>query len=295
VHHPNARLHLFVLAVFLVLLTISTGFSALALITLSAVSTIPAIIWHERREYDKRDAALTLPWGILSAGMIPAVIIHSTQLRFPMQDAAYIAMDRALGFNVPGIMEWFSWHRSLSRVLDYRYWLLDLFLLAAVIVPAVTGKKKIAEQLLIANLFAFVFALPIFTLAPAVGPWAGFQFAGTARQKAVETGMAALQTASICFPSFHAIWAVFAVWSLWHIKPLRIPFAILTFLVVVSTVTTGWHYVVDTLAGIIFAPVALACARIFLDRYCSHSQGGKQGAYVHGIAIPETSQLRERI
>jgi hypothetical protein len=261
-------IHLFMLLACGLLFGISSGFHAAAYIALACIAAVPAILWHDKRQFDRRDAALTLPWAVLVAGLIPRVTVHSLaysmKLGIPFRDASYVQLDRALGINVPAVIAWFAHFPRIVATLNFSYWLLDLFLLAAVLVPALSGQKKRAQQLLVANLLLFMFTIPIFTFAPAIGPWAGFHFAGSAVQQRVGREMLALQTASICFPSYHAIWAVFSAWALWFIKPLRIPLATLATLIVISTVTTGWHYAIDPIAGVPLALASLACADVFL-------------------------------
>jgi len=65
----------------------------------------------------------------------------------------------------------------------------------------------------------------------------------------------------ICFPSFHTILAVLAGVALWSIPYLRWAAAALAALIVVSTVTTGTHYVVDVVAGLGVAFVAFGVAK----------------------------------
>jgi len=67
--------------------------------------------------------------------------------------------------------------------------------------------------------------------------------------------------------------------AFWGIRLLRIPSCILTMLVVVSTVTTGNHYVVDVIGGIIVAVVAMYLA----DR-------AARGIVEHPIAPLRSSQ-----
>src|SRR5262249_55436 len=58
--------------------------------------------------------------------------------------------------------------------------------------------------------------------------------------------------------------AVLAAAALWPVRYLRWPAAVLAALIVVSTVTTGWHYVSDVLGGLALAALSLAVARGYL-------------------------------
>jgi membrane-associated phospholipid phosphatase len=57
------------------------------------------------------------------------------------------------------------------------------------------------------------------------------------------------------------MWAILCVQALWVFRPLRIPVAILSGLIILSTMTTGWHYFSDVLGGILLAAVAIATAK----------------------------------
>jgi peptidoglycan/LPS O-acetylase OafA/YrhL len=51
--------------------------------------------------------------------------------------------------------------------------------------------------------------------------------------------------------------AVLCAQALWGIRLLRIPVAALTGLIIFPTMTTGWHYFCDVLAGIVLAVSAM--------------------------------------
>ena len=172
---------------------------------------------------------------------------------------------------MPTIVAWTSAHLCIGAILNHSYSLLFLLLPVAAVLPAVMGYRS-AKRFLIANTIAFVVALPMFALLPAIGPWVGFHTAGSAAQSACEASIMAIRSGHpaagagiVCFPSFHVIWAVLSAAALWPMKPLRIPATVVATLIVISTVTTGWHYVVDSLAGMILAAITLACADRFID------------------------------
>lgn len=281
---PTNQIHLFMVAACGLLLSITvTGIcftsepiwkNALATVgALLPISTLPALIWHDRRQYEKRDTALILPWVVLLGTLIPVLTVLSARTRFPLRDGLFIELDQAIGFSVPAIMAWVSQHHIIKLVLDRSYVSLSWLLLPATLVPVLAGKRESAERFLVANTIAFLIALPVFTALPAIGPWVGYNFAGNPAQKACEASIVALQTGGpsgelgiICFPSFHTIWAVLSVVALWPFRSLRVPSSLLASLIVLSTVTTGWHYVSDVFAGLLFAGISLACADRFVRR-----------------------------
>lgn len=242
---------------------------ALTCAVMFPVVLLPAILYNDARSYEKRNAALTLPWVILLVAIIPSMAVLSVRFEFPLRDAVFARMDRALGFNVPAIAGWVGSHPMWRLISDRSYDVLYLLLPLAMFLPGILGKREAAEQFVVANAAAFLMSFPIFTLLPAIGPWAGSAYAGNVGQRAVEASILALHSGSktaavvgvVCFPSFHVIWAVLSAWSLRPIPILRIVGGLMAALVAISTVTTGWHYVVDVIAGFAVAAAALWIAR----------------------------------
>jgi hypothetical protein len=280
----SRRVHRFMVCAYGVLL-IATGWGswtragsgwqgiAVACGVVLPVTLLPAILYNDRKRYIERNAALTLPWVVLLVAIIPPLAVLSVRFELPLRDALFGKMDSALGFNVPVIAAWIAAHPQLRMMSDRSYDVLYLLLPLAMFLPPIVGKREAAEQFIVANAAAFVISFPIFTMMPAIGPWVGSSFAGSAAQKACEASIVALHGGSktavvvgvVCFPSFHVIWAMLSAWSLWAIPSLRVAGAVMALLVVVSTVTTGWHYFVDVLAGLVVAAVALAIARWIVE------------------------------
>jgi membrane-associated phospholipid phosphatase len=282
---PSRRVHAFMACVYGILLGATTwglwtrsgsGWQGIALTSavIFPVVLLPAIIYNDMKSYEKRNAALTLPWVMLLVAIIPSMAVLSVRFEFPLRDALLAKMDKALGFNVPAIAAWMAAHPHWRILSDKSYDVLYLLLPIAMFLPGILGKREAAEQFIVANAAAFLISFPIFTLMPAIGPWAGSEFAGNAAQKACEASIIALHSGSktaavvgvVSFPSFHVIWAVLSARALWPIRVLWIVGVAMASLVVVSTVTTGWHYVVDVVAGFAMAALALGIARLVVER-----------------------------
>jgi hypothetical protein len=242
---------------------------------LTLLAEIPVVFWHTLPRPDKRDAALTLPWVVAILVLFEWAVLISASFDLPLRDHVYLAIDQSLGINVAKVLAWSSRHTIMTALLRFSYYRLFLLLFyAAIFAPPIIGMKAYAERFLLGNTFSILLSLPISALFPAVGPWVAYGFAPKDGQRVVELSIAALRgghqpivSGIVCFPSFHVIWAISSAAALWWLKPLRVPIAVMASLVVVSTVTTGWHYVCDVIAGLIVVAVSLVFAEWFRRRY----------------------------
>ncbi len=243
---------------------------AFGIIFIFAVVFTLAVYWHEKGKLDLRDAVMTIPWSVLVTVIIPPLVLAAARLDRPLQDEHLAHFDQLLSVSVPQIVSYTSQH-WLGRVINRTYPLLIPLMMISGLLPALTGKVKNAQQFLFANLIAFSIGLPLFALLPAIGPWYGYHFVATAHQIECQEAILLFRApghtlsninAIICFPSFHVIWAIFCVAALWGFRLVRIPVALLSAMIIVSTVTTGWHYMVDVLGGIVIACLSLAIAHV---------------------------------
>jgi hypothetical protein len=246
----------------------------------SAIVFTIAIYWHEKGKVDLRDATMTIPWVLFLAATLPLLVLAAARLDLPLQDANLARLDGLFGISVPQIVTWSSRH-WVGSLVNRTYTLLSPLLTISIFLPALTGKVRNAQQFVLANLIAFTVGLPLFALMPAIGPWYGYHFPATSHQIDCQSAILLFRApdhqvthldAIICFPSFHVIWAIFCAAALWGHRFLRVPVALLSGMIVVSTVTTGWHYFSDVLAGIAVAGLSLAVAKAYTDKIASGCQ-----------------------
>jgi membrane-associated phospholipid phosphatase len=127
-------------------------------------------------------------------------------------------------------------------------------------------------------LISFAIGIPLFAILPAVGPWHYYHFLPTQSQREVcEVALLTLRlpgayvfgstgSGVVCFPSFHVVWAIFFTATLWGFRWLRIPLALLSGMIILSTMTTGWHYFADVLGGIFVAIISIVLAKRLTQR-----------------------------
>lgn len=241
------------------------------LFVICGVSPLPVYL-HQKKQKYWFDAVLTLLWALFLFGLLHFPIDVAARLwpQIPLRDSTFVLVDQQSGVCVPTLVAWAS-HHWIGHLINQTYGALGWMLASAVLVPILIGKIKDARQFLVANVVAFFIGLPLFAFFPAVGPWYGFHFIPDAGQALCQSAYLAMRgtrpyayhgaAGVVCFPSFHVIWAILCAQALWGFRPLRIPIAFFSGLVVLSTLTTGWHYFCDVLAGIAIAAISITISR----------------------------------
>jgi hypothetical protein len=223
---------------------------------------VPAAFLHEKKAWRRRDAVLMLPWTLLIAVLVTQAAPTTATFAYPLRDELWRNVDEHLGIRVPAVMAWSASHPHMNWVLTASYaWALHPLILLAIFLPALLGKLQAAQRFVLSNAFSFVVALPFMLFLPAVGPWVGWHFPPTTMQKSCEATIYALRHGSliiqdafggiVCLPSFHVFWATVSAHALWPFRYLRYPAILAAALVTLSTITTGWHYGVDVIAGLL--------------------------------------------
>jgi PAP2 superfamily protein len=233
--------------------------------------------WYEKGRADLLDAALTLLWALLQTLIVPILVLVAARLRTPLQDSFLGGADEHLGVSVPALMAWAS-HHWLGSLINRSYaWDVKMLQLA-VVLPVLAGRSKYTKELLVANLISFAIGIPLFAFLPAVGPWHYYHFLPTQSQREVcEVALLTLRlpgayvfgstgSGVVCFPSFHVVWAIFFVATMWGFRWLRIPLVLLSGMIILSTMTTGWHYFADVLGGILLAIISIVLAKGLTQR-----------------------------
>jgi len=253
------------------------GAWAIVFLVLSAMLLPLPAYWYEKGRADLLDSALTLLWALLLRLIIPILVQVGARLRMPLQDSFFGRVDEHLGVSVPAIVAWAN-HHWLGSVLNRSYAWVVILLPLSVLLPVLAGKLKYAKEFLVANLISFAIGIPLFALLPAIGPWRYFHFPPNQAQTAFcELPLLAMRLTGayvlgsqeagvVCFPSFHVAWAIFFAAALWGFRWLRIPVALVSGMVILSTMTTGWHYFVDVLGGIALAVISIVLAKRLTQR-----------------------------
>lgn len=182
---------------------------------------------------------------------------------FPLADDAFLRADTALGFDWDRYSNWLARHPTLDGVFDSAYASPGVQLLCLFVVHCMRrdddGNGEFMWCFMITLLLVQTVALPF----PAMG------YPGKIGQQhidqliAARNGMVTGIDGIITFPSFHAAVGVLFVYAVRAIKPLLVIAIPLNALLILATPPHGGHYLVDVIAGVVVAGVAIALVRRF--------------------------------
>lgn len=169
-----------------------------------------------------------------------------------------------------------SYPRLNLFLLEIYNTLIPLMTVATLLPPLLNRVDK-AKEFVVGCIIAATISLPIFACLQAVGPWEYYGFPPAFESLSQKDEMlATLKTdrvfvidvtnrdGLITFPSFHVVLTALAAAALWPLRWVRWPAALWATLIVISTVTTGIHYTIDVIGGLVLAVVAYAGARAYL-------------------------------
>jgi membrane-associated phospholipid phosphatase len=192
----------------------------------------------------------------------------------PLCDRLLADLDRRMGIEVPAVLSAMAVHPHLRAYLSFSYDLLFPLMVAAVVLPALRFHFTAAKEYIVATSFATLAGAGFLAGLPAVGPWVVYGFAPSATQAQTQNLLLNLhalrphviqmaESGIICFPSFHVVLSILSVAALFSIRHIRIPAFIVGGSIALSTLTTGWHYMVDVAGGIALAVLSVAVAKTF--------------------------------
>jgi membrane-associated phospholipid phosphatase len=221
-----------------------------------------------------------LDWHLAESAFALVLLFSLTQVLLPAQylaaalnrptiDPMLARADAALGIHLPAIVEWTRQHPTLAAVLVWSYgtftWQLSLL-------PILLGVFLRDRDALWEYVFHFYFCavaiLPIFALWPAACAFTYFGFESILNQAQFIDHFADVRqgnfqvlkfgnmTGLVSMPSFHVAGALMVVWALRRHPFAFWPALVVNALLIVSTVATGAHYLVDLIGTFLLVAVS---------------------------------------
>ncbi|MBV8755508.1 MAG: phosphatase PAP2 family protein [Hyphomicrobiales bacterium] len=241
--------------------------------------------FYRARRVDPRLAsALGCTAQIIAFGAVGAPLSYlAASFGLPLQDQAFDALDKVLGFDWLGLFDFVTASPRLSTVLRIAY--VSFTIQASLIVLALAFFR----QLLWLRVFVLSFILTaLVTIAvaavlPGVGAWELHGMPSSPDSTipiaqsslpvfhALRDGTLRQLTAIgaegiITFPSLHAALGLILMVALWPIAGLRWIGIVLNAVMIAATPIDGMHYLVDVIAGLLIALACVATARALAAR-----------------------------
>jgi hypothetical protein len=211
--------------------------------------------------------------------MAPFTYIASAA-NFPMQDAALMAIDKALGFDWLGYVSFVNERPLLAIWLDFGYNMIKWPLFIIPVALAAAREYRRLQEYTLAFALALVVTTAISAFVPALGAFELSGFAVTdfsslnpdayvpplrdvpmLRDGSLRVLELGKLTGIVTFPSFHAASAVLYAWALWASPWLRPVGIVANLAMLAATPVTGGHYLIDVAAGIALAVLAIVAAQ----------------------------------
>jgi membrane-associated phospholipid phosphatase len=236
--------------------TLTPPFAYLGLIGL------PAIYYYFRREDRFVLCLATLAQTIAFIASFTVLMYGLATFARPLCDAQLAAFDGWCGVNVAAVRQWTNDHAAVRWVMDAAYGTLLFQLPAIIIVLGLLGDRRSLETFVLPDIFAALLTAAVFVALPADGPFSFYGYDPSPDQahylehfRGLRNGdlrSVTLQDAAglVTFPSFHAAEALLMALAFRHRRGLFAAFGALNLLVALSTMTTGWHYFADVVAGL---------------------------------------------
>jgi hypothetical protein len=235
--------------------TVGSGFAVTGIARLAIIGAVlgVAACYYRRVENFRLCLSALLLVVVFSSGFVVLTYL-AARLAPPLIDDWLIRCDSWLGFST--IRTWRN--APFGVFLTIAYYSLLVQTAATVAVLGLLNRREPLERFLQQMMVAGLIVLACFLLVPAVGPCAVAPSADQvhylehfqALRAGARTGVNLADAEGlITFPSFHTVWALLLVAAC--PRPLKPVSVLLNAAVLVATLTTGWHYLSDVLAGII--------------------------------------------
>jgi hypothetical protein len=233
--------------------------------------------FYQRARPDPRLAAMLTGTGFLLAFSLGASVLNYLLLTRAGTriDPALAALDRAMGFDWPRAMAWMARRPFLNLVAQAAYSSM-LPQVALLTIVLATKEPDCVYRFLLAVALSALGCIAIWSFAPSFGAFSVYppppamalaldQTYAHDLIRLLRDGPGLISPHDtkglIGFPSYHAVLALLVMWYARKLAFLRWPALLLNSAVLLATPVQGGHHLVDVLAALPIAAVALFIAQ----------------------------------
>lgn len=238
---------------------------------------------HCRGEFKLADALDTV--GQMLAFMVVAALFSylMATLGYPLQDAAFHALDRSLGLDWLAFLKAVDARPLLGTLLSASYASFIPQVLVLMLVLSFCGQGMVGRTTILAMMLSGTVTIVISGFLPAMAMFVhlgltpadfpnlqpGAAVVHVADMEVLRSGGPVLVDLAkaegiITFPSYHAALALLLLLGGWQNAWLRWPFFVVNVAMIVATPIDGGHYFVDVFAGLAIAAASYVVARRLL-------------------------------
>lgn len=190
----------------------------------------------------------------------------STTFNRPLIDQHLIKLDHFFHFDMVQFIHCVRAHPFLNMPLTSVYGIgIQLQILFLVFYASIMRKRLMIENFYFYVITTLLISILISILLPVAGPFVGYHYATLSKQNDYLEKFYALRNHTfttlnvdllndglITFPSFHTILALILA-HVWRniSKLVHFLMMVVSMLIILSTITTGWHYIGDVIMGFI--------------------------------------------
>ncbi len=243
------------------------------------------VFYGWRREARMTAVLRTTIWALALSNLCLLPLYLPMRHAIPLADPLLARLDHGMGFDDGALVAWTRARPAVLHLSGFVYDTLNVLCVLAVIATSFLGRVERAQNLLVAIIVGVFVTVVVAYFFPAIGPWETSAFAPTADQASCGRVIRVLQggalytvdmaspDAIIATPSWHVILAVLSAIALRTVRVIGLFSAAWAALIVVSTLTTGWHYLADVLAGVAVAFASQGIAARWGARLTADPQG----------------------
>jgi len=215
-------------------------------------------------------------WAVLLNNVLSPLILIAGRSPRPLIDHSLCVIDGRMHFSTEFIVHLAAHAPAVRIALAFAYPVLGPLVIFAILALPFFGYANAARRYILGTTLAVILTSAIFALWPAAGPWTTENIGITREQAGVTTYLMSLKSsvpvgvdlkdaAIVSFPSFHVALAILTAVALNSFRRLRVGAWVLTVLICISTITTGWHYGIDVLGGIVIAAASITAAGLIKE------------------------------
>lgn len=236
-----------------------------------AIAVTSLLAWMVRRESPRVSfffLTLGTLYGLALLFQFGCYAIQFTP--FHLMDNTLYHFDQLLGFSSAAVVQFAQHHPIVEKVSHIVYQLLEPELFLIPLVLALFMERRQINVFFIACLVSGILGYSIYYFFPTTDPanvvhgitFSKAQYEVIAQFYGIHTYQKEIMSVGglIGFPSFHVIWATILMYVCKNRKILFYPMLLVNSLLIISTLTLGWHFLASVMGGFAIAAGALYLA-----------------------------------